>query len=80
MVSFWRTVSGAEIDFVWQKPDEEIPIEVKWTENPRVTDARHVETFLDLYPENAHRGFVVCRAPRAQQLTERVLAIPWQDL
>lgn len=79
-VSFWRTASGAEIDYVWQRPDEDIPIEVKWTENPRAADARHIETFLDLYPEHAQRGVVVCRVPRAQQLTGRTVAIPWQEL
>jgi len=79
-VSFWRTTSGAEVDFVWQSPDEDVPIEVKWTDSPRPADARHVETFLDLYARRARRGFVVCRVPRAQQLTERTVAIPWQEL
>jgi predicted AAA+ superfamily ATPase len=79
-VSFWRTTSGAEIDFVWQQPGEDVPIEVKWTERPRPTDARHVEKFLDLYPEHARRGFVVCRTPRPEQLTARVTAIPWQEV
>lgn len=27
---FWRTTSGAEVDFVWQKGGQLIPIEVKW--------------------------------------------------
>ena len=38
-VSFWRTVSGAEVDFVWQAPREDVPVEVKWTERPRPEDA-----------------------------------------
>ncbi len=79
-VSFWRTVSGAEVDFVWEGHEEDIPIEVKWTENPRPEDARHLETFLDAYPRRSHRALLVCRVPRRQQLTERVLAIPWSDL
>ncbi len=76
-VSFWRTVSGAEVDVVWEGPREDVPIEVKWSERPTPHDARHLEAFLDAYPKRAHRGLVVCRAPRAQQLTERVLAVPW---
>lgn len=79
-VSFWRTVTGAEVDFVWEGRKEDIPIEVKWTENPRPEDARHLETFLDVYPGRARRALVVCRTPRRQQLTERVLAIPWNEL
>ena len=79
-VTFWRTASGAEIDYIWQAPDEDVPVEVKWTDRPRPGDARHVEAFLDLMPERATRGFVVCRVPRAQQLTERTTAIPWFEL
>ena len=79
-VTFWRTVTGAEVDFVWETAKEDIPVEVKWTENPRPEDARHVETFLDLYPRRARRGLVVCRASKRQQLTDRVLAIPWDEL
>lgn len=79
-VAFWRTKTGAEVDYVWQTPEEEVPIEVKWTENPRSSDACHVETFLDLYPKRARRGFVVCRVSRVQQLTERTAAIPWNEM
>lgn len=79
-VSFWRTTSGAEVDFVWETPREDLPIEVKWTARPRPGDARHVETFLDQFPTRARRGLVVCRCERAQQLTDRVRAIPWHEL
>lgn len=76
-VSFWRSVSGAEVDWVWEGPREDVPIEVKWTARPRPEDARHLETFLDEYPRRARRGLLVCRCERPQQLTARVLAVPW---
>lgn len=79
-VTFWRTTSGAEVDFVWESPGEEVPIEVKWTLRPRPEDARHVESFLSAYPRRARRGLVVCRCERPEQLTERVTAIPWDML
>ncbi|MEK7270226.1 MAG: DUF4143 domain-containing protein [Planctomycetota bacterium] len=79
-LSFWRTQEGVEVDFVLETPKEAIPIEVKYTETPRPTDARHVERFLDLHPDRARRGFIVCRATRPLQLTERVLAIPWDEV
>ncbi len=79
-VSFWRTVSGAEVDFVWESPREDIPVEVKATARPRPADARHLEIFLDQHPERARRGLVVCRCPHPEQLTERVRAVPWQEL
>jgi predicted AAA+ superfamily ATPase len=61
-VSFWRTSYGVEVDFVWESPDEDVPIEVKWTERPRPVDARHLETFLDEFPGRARRGLLVCRS------------------
>ena len=79
-VSFWRTSYGAEVDYVWEGPREDIPIEVKWTARPRPTDARHLETFLDELPDRARRGILVCRCDRPEQLTDRVQAIPWQEL
>ena len=62
-VSFWRTPTGVEVDFVWEGPREDIPIEVKWTERPRPVDARHLEKVLDTYPTRAKRGLLVCRCP-----------------
>ena len=79
-VSFWHTKTGAEVDFIWQQPGRDVPVEVKWTENPQRTDARHIETFLELYSKRATHGYVVCRVTRARQLTERVTAIPWHEL
>ena len=79
-VSFWRTVAGAEVDFVWESPQQDIPIEVKWTARPRPSDARHLEAFIVAHPDRARRGLLVCRCARPEQLTERVRAIPWSVL
>lgn len=79
-VSFWRTRTGAEVDLVYETPNEDVPIEVKWTANPHPKDARHLETFLDTYPERARRGLLVCRAERPQMLTDRSMALPWNML
>lgn len=79
-VSYWRTYQGREVDVVLETPKEAIPIEVKWTTRPDRHDARHLEAFLDLHPQRARRGFVVCRTPVAAKLSERVTAIPWNAL
>lgn len=79
-VSFWRTSTGLEVDFVWETPREDLPIEVKWSARPRATDARHLERFLDRYRGRARRGLIVCRCPEPQRLTRRVTAIPWDRL
>jgi predicted AAA+ superfamily ATPase len=79
-VSFWRTVDGVEVDFVFESPRADLPIEVKWTERPRPEDARHIESFLDKFSQRAKKGLLVCRCERPQQLTDRVLAVPWSML
>jgi predicted AAA+ superfamily ATPase len=79
-VTFWRTVSGAEVDYVWESPKEEIPIEVNWTARPRPVDARHLESFINEQPGRARRGLLVCRCGQPELLTEGVRAIPWHRL
>jgi predicted AAA+ superfamily ATPase len=79
-VSFWRTVDGVEVDFVFESPREDLPIEVKWTERPRTEDARHLETFLDKFESRCRRGLLVCRCEHPQRLSDRVTAIPWHQL
>ncbi|MBI4859943.1 MAG: hypothetical protein HY815_06725 [Candidatus Riflebacteria bacterium] len=63
-----------------ETPDEVIPVEVKFTANPRPADARGVELFLSAHPGLSSRGYVVCRVSQPEQLTERVAAIGWADL
>jgi len=76
---FWRNQAGAEVDWVVEQDNNYTPVEVKWTDNPHVQDARHVQTFIDEYP-NSSCGYLVCRVPRDQKLTNNVTAIPWKEL
>lgn len=79
-VSSWRTVGGAEVDFVLETPAEDLPIEVKWTRRPTPADARHLENFLATYPRRARHALLVCRTESREELTDRVTAIPWSEL
>lgn len=76
---FWRDADGVEVDWIIERHNEYIPIEVKWTENPHPGDAKHLKTFLNEYPQ-AKIGYVVSRVNRRQKLAERIFAIPWQEL
>ncbi len=78
-IRFWRDPSGPEVDWIVEREGCLIPVEVKWTETPLRRQTRHVELFLNEYP-GAERGYVVCRTPRALKLSDRVWAIPWQEL
>ena len=76
---FWRDQSGPEVDWIIDWKSQYIPVEVKYTENPRIEHARHVQTFIDEY-SNCHHGYVICRAPRAQKLAPSITALPWKEL
>ena len=78
-IRFWRDPAGPEVDWVIEQEGHYIPIEVKYTENPRASDIRHLEVFLSEY-KNAETGYVVCQVPRKVKLSEKVFAIPWQSI
>jgi uncharacterized protein len=78
-LSTWRTKTGAEVDAVVETPDEAIPVEIKWTDSPRHKDIRHLETFLKLHQGIASRGFLVCRIDKPRQMSENIMAIPWNQ-
>jgi predicted AAA+ superfamily ATPase len=74
---YLRSKTGAEIDFIVEQGDMLVPIEVKWTENPRLQDARHLLSFMEEFPQRAKQGFINCRCPRPLMLHEKMTAIPW---
>ena len=78
-IRFWRDPDGPEVDWVVERGGAYVPVEAKWTDTPRPSDARHLNTFLGEYQEAEH-GFIVCRTPRRVKLGPRVTAIPWQEL
>lgn len=77
---FWKTVSGVEVDIIIVTPDEVIPLEVKWSISVNKGDYKPIEIFLDTYRKISRRGFIICRTPHRLQLTDRITALPWQEL
>lgn len=75
-----RTKDGSEIDFIVEHGGRLIPIEVKWTENPSASDARHLRAFIAEQKGKAKHGYVVCRCDRPMKLEENITAIPWQQI
>ena len=76
-IRFWRDPDGPEVDWVIDEAGIYTPVEVKWTDNPRQSDIRHLEVFLSEY-KTAKSGFIVCRIPRKIKLSEKITALPWQ--
>lgn len=78
-IKYWRDTAGPEIDFVLDIAHQYIPIEVKWSDQPDITDAKHLLKFIDEYPE-CKKGYIICRTPQRYKITQNILALPWQEL
>lgn len=74
---YLRTHDGAEVDFIIAREGRLTPIEVKWTENPALTDARHLLAFLGEHPTQAKHGYIICRCRQPLRLHDKVTALPW---
>ena len=65
---------------VIETPSGLVPIEVKSARTLRVSDARHLEVFLDEYPDRAEAGLLLHGGTDVHPLTDRVVAVPWHRL
>lgn len=73
-LSYWRTKSGFEVDFILGK---KIAIEVKTTEN--ITD-KHLRGLRALKEENMiERYVVIASVPRKRTTTDGIEILPWQS-
>jgi hypothetical protein len=75
-VLYWRTVSGAEVDFVIETGRRLVPVEVKAASRVGLGDARHVASFLREYPGAARHGLVLYSGARMERLADRIWAVP----
>lgn len=74
---YLRTRDGMEIDFLIEFAGKLVPVEVKWTERPSESDARHLQTFLREHPTRCKHAYIVCRCARPQQVCDNVTGLPW---
>ncbi|MCW5560035.1 MAG: ATP-binding protein [Verrucomicrobiae bacterium] len=74
---YLRTKDGAEVDFIVEREGRLAPIEVKWTDRPTLSDARHLLTFLREHPKNAPHAYIICRCEHPLRLHDKVTALPW---
>lgn len=78
-VKYWRDTAGPEIDYVLDVSHQYIPIEVKWSEKPNLSDAKHLIKFMQEHPDSK-MSYIVSRTPHPYQLTDHVTVIPWQAI
>jgi len=73
---FWRTRTGAEVDFILEHGRRLLAIEVKHTANPNYSDAAGLRSFLAEYPK-ASGGLLLHSGREIRRLDEAILAVPW---
>ena len=79
-LGYWRTTIGDEVDFVIETEDRFLPIEVKASGRPRLSDAKHLRTFRTEYGTRARAGLLLHTGNTLEWLTDDVLAVPWWRL
>jgi uncharacterized protein len=77
-IKYWRDCAGPEIDYVIDQAQYYTPIEVKWTDKPNLSDAKHIRKFIEEY--NVKQSYIICRTPHRYKITENILALPWQEI
>ena len=76
-LGYWRTVSGAEVDFVIEAAGRLLPIEVKAAARPRLADAAHLRTFRAEYGKKARAGLLLHSGRTMEWIAPDVRAVPW---
>jgi hypothetical protein len=76
-LGYWRTAIGEEVDLVVEAGGRLLPIEVKATARPRLSDAAHLRTFRGEYGSTARAGLLLHTGSALQWLAPDVLAAPW---
>ena len=76
-VYYWRTAAGREVDFVVESGDQLLPVEVKATARPRLSDATALRAFRAEYGDQARAGLLLHTGDALEWLAPDVLAAPW---
>jgi len=76
----FRTVRGKEVDFVLQRGNRQVAIEVKAAESLRGEDYAGLEYFESFAPESFIRGIVLYGGTEVRPLRKGIYAVPFASL
>ena len=74
-VSYWRTASGIEVDFILG--NAAVAVEVKSTDRPTTDHLKGLRAWREEHPKS--RCILVCRAPRARRAEQGIEILPWRE-
>lgn len=76
-LGYWRTATGEEVDFVIEADGRLLPIEVKATARPRLSDAANLRSFIKAYGKKARHGLLLHTRKTSEWLAPDLLTVPW---
>ncbi len=76
-VMYWRTASGDEVDFVVEWRGRLLPIEVKSTARPSLSDARGLRAFRAEYGSASRAGLLLHTGSQVAWIADGIIAAPW---
>jgi uncharacterized protein len=76
-VTYWRTASGAEVDFVVERKRKLLAIEVKTGNAPGPGDVAHLKSFCAEYGSEVRGGVILHGGDESYWLGDNILAVPW---
>jgi predicted AAA+ superfamily ATPase len=74
-ITYWRTSSGFEVDFILE--DHEIAVEVKSTNMANSTHLKGLRRFKEEY--SVRRSILVSLDPKARKTKDHIEILPWQE-
>jgi len=78
-LQFWNDPQSAEVDWVIRLGEVYIPIEVKLKQTPNLSDANHLNKFLNEY-NCPHGAYIVCDTNHSMKLDKKINAISWKKI
>jgi predicted AAA+ superfamily ATPase len=76
-VTYWRTASGHEVDFVIERARQLVGVEVKANRHPTLRDIQGLRAFLAEYSQSARGGVVLHGGEESYWMDEKIVAVPW---
>jgi predicted AAA+ superfamily ATPase len=76
-VTYWRTASGHEVDFVIEWRRQLVGVEVKANSQPTLRDVAGMRALLSEHPKAARGGLVLHGGDESYWLDDKIVAVPW---